>query len=134
MIFKSKFLRPVIAALFVFILLLTGCSLRDPSYSQMKDMLKGVIPNEGNCCDYSKNVQDYSIQNGYQCYIVVMNWKNKDGHVCVAFNTTDKGWIYIEPQNRAEVKVELGESYNVPGILYFNTMEDRIITQKVVYR
>jgi hypothetical protein len=108
--------------------------LRDPSYAQMKDLVENVGLGKGNCCDYSKQMQDYSIEQGFQCYIVVMNWKNKDGHVIVAFDTTDREMIYIEPQNKSEVIVTENITYNPPGMIMMGTQDDRIITQKVVFR
>ncbi|MFA5306544.1 MAG: hypothetical protein WC365_03780 [Candidatus Babeliales bacterium] len=109
-------------------------ALNNPTYAQVQVGLEDLKTTDGNCCDHSKQIQDYFFKNGYQCYIVVMNWKNNDGHVCVAFDTIDQGWVYIEPQNKSEVTVELGKSYNVPGVLYMNTLADRVITQRVIYR
>jgi hypothetical protein len=109
--------------------------LNNPTYEQVKSGLVELksAKVEGNCCNYAKCVQDYFYDKGLQCYIVISNRKNGDGHVSVAFDT-DKGWIYAEPQVMAEYPIKEGESYYPPGVMMLGTAEDVKVTQLVIMR
>ena len=49
---------------------------------------------------------------GIKCYVVVMEYESSNiGHAIVAFDTTDHGRIFIEPQNDKIMNVEIGELY-----------------------
>jgi len=110
--------------------------LNNPTYAQVKEGLSELkgIKVDGNCCNYAKCTQDYFYNRGLQCYIVISNRKNGDGHVSVAFNTIDKGWIYAETQVMVEYPIKEGESYYPPGIMMIGTAEDVKVTQVVIMR
>jgi hypothetical protein len=49
---------------------------------------------------------------GIRCAVVDIFYPDGYGHTIVAFDTTDRGLIYIEPQFDQEVKLEVGRSYS----------------------
>lgn len=94
-------------------------ALDEPTYLQVKESLlemKGVKI-EGNCLDKVKYVQDYFYDKGLQCYVVVTNYKGGFGHATVAFNT-EKGWIHVEPETMAEIRIAVDMPYYLPNRAY----------------
>ncbi|MEM2175466.1 MAG: hypothetical protein QXI58_07610, partial [Candidatus Micrarchaeia archaeon] len=80
--------------------------------------------------DVCKNAKNKS----FDCHIVELIFKESEGsHVIVAFNTIDRGMIFIEPQNDREVKVGIGVRYyrdnnfRMPS----NVIDDTIIKIKI---
>lgn len=75
----------------------------DPTYAQMLDFLKHDNTSEKNysshfvCADFAKAVHDNAERNGYRCAFVFVEFCNdSDCHACNAFNTTDRGLIFID--------------------------------------
>lgn len=91
--------------------------LRNPTYQEMKDFLtaddtseKPYITGEYVCYDFTADLNNNAEAAGLRAsYVRVRstNW----AHALVAFETTDRGVIYIEPQSDKEVKLELGKPY-----------------------
>jgi len=95
-----------------------GYVLRDPSYQEMKDFLKQdetseqeYLKNEYICVDFAANVKAKAAKEGIRCAYVVIEYLGITGHAIVAFNTTDRGLVYIEPQFDWEVQLEIGRRY-----------------------
>jgi len=96
-------------------------SLRDPTYSEVLNFIKWDETNlkkyvaenfEYVCIDYSIDVCENAQARNLKCHVVELVFKNSTGaHVIVGFNTIDKGWIFIEPQDDREVKVGIGIRY-----------------------
>jgi hypothetical protein len=96
-------------------------SLRDPTYSEVLNFIKWDETNlkkyvaenfEYVCIDYSIDVCKNAQARNLKCYVVELVFKNSTGaHILVGFNTIDKGWIFIEPQDDREVKVGIGIRY-----------------------
>jgi hypothetical protein len=92
-------------------------NLKDPTYQEMKDFLEAdntdTKPYEidaHTCTDFSAEVNNNAEEAGIRCAAVYIIYP-KTGHTIVAFNTTDKGLIFIEPQFDDEVILIIGESY-----------------------
>jgi len=95
-----------------------GYVLRDPSYQEMKDFLKQdetseqeYLRNEYICVDFAANVKANAAREGIRCAYVVIEYLGTTGHAIVAFDTTDRGLVYIEPQFDWDVEPEIGRRY-----------------------
>jgi len=95
-----------------------GYVLRDPSYQEMKDFLKQdetseqeYLRNEYICVDFAANVKANAAEEGIRCAYVVIEYLGITGHAIVAFDTADRGLVYIEPQFDWEVEPEIGRRY-----------------------
>ena len=63
------------------------------------------------CYDFACALQREAFEHGIRCAFVAMWFPDRSGHAIVAFDTTDKGLIYIEPQADLPAKVEIGIRY-----------------------
>ena len=95
-----------------------GYVLRDPSYQEMEDFLKQdetseqeYLENEYICVDFAADVKANAAEEGLRCAYVVIEYIGLTGHAIVAFDTTDRGLVYIEPQSDWEVEPEIGQRY-----------------------
>ena len=101
--------------------------LFNPNYKQVKEFLrndkidqKRYIPNEYMCCDFSRDLVLSAKEKGIRAGWVFLEFQKQShfeengfgsGHNIVCFRTTDKGLLFIEPQNDLEVKIEIGKNY-----------------------
>ena len=110
--------------------------LRNPTVTQVNQILAEIDIEkvEGNCCDKSKYIQDYFYDRGYQCWIVVQNWQNGEGHISVSFQIGEDEWLDIEPSNLAECSVMKDKTYSPDRLILPGTIEDRIVIQFVRFR
>ena len=97
----------------------SGYDLINPSYQEMKAFLaqditnsKTYIKDEYVCSDFSAAVNNNAEAQGIRCAIVDMFYPEGYGHTIVAFETTDRGLIFIEPQYDDEVVLIVGKSYS----------------------
>lgn len=95
-----------------------GYNLKNPTYREMKEFLARdttdtleFIEDEFTCTDFSAAMNNNAEAIGFRCAIVYISYPEA-GHTIVAFDTVDKGIIYIEPQYDDEVILEKGESYS----------------------
>jgi hypothetical protein len=95
-----------------------GYVLRDPSYREMGDFLawdrtseREYVESEYVCVDFAADVKANAAREGIRCAYVVIEYHRGDGHTIVAFDTTDEGLVFIEPQFDWEVEPELGKRY-----------------------
>ena len=111
-----------------------GYVLRDPTYQEVKEFLaaddsnnKSYIKDEHICTDFTAEVNNNAEKKGIRCATVYIIYP-ETGHSIVAFNTTDKGMIFIEPQFDREVKLVIGKSYSqTNGFLKQSGLDDTII-------
>lgn len=97
----------------------TGYYIRDPSYSEMEAFIASDKTNENeydvdtyNCYDFTNAVCNNAFERGYRCGFVYVELSGIYAHAIVCFNTTDKGLIFIEPQNDVQVTLTIGKPYN----------------------
>ena len=95
-----------------------GYVLRDPSYQEMKAFLtqdetseQEYLRNEYICVDFAANVKANAAEEGIRCAYVVIEYLGTTGHAIVAFDTTDRGLVYVEPQFDWDVEPEIGRRY-----------------------
>ena len=96
-----------------------GYVLRDPSYQEMKDFLardetsrQEYVPGEYTCVDFAKDVKANAAEEGIRCVYVIIEYRGGGGHAIVAFDTTDRDLVYVEPQFDWEVEPEIGKRYH----------------------
>jgi len=94
-----------------------GYSLRDPTYAEMKDFIARDKTNENtydintyNCYNFTADVINNAEAENIHCGFVYILFSENKAHALVAFNTIDRGLIYIEPQHDDEVSVRVGWS------------------------
>ncbi len=94
-----------------------GYTIIDPSYRQMMDFIARDKTDENQyiedryvCEDFAMDVCNNAEEEGIRCAFVVINHPEW-GHSIVAFNTVDKGLVYIESQTDEVVVPEIGEFY-----------------------
>ena len=98
---------------------ISGYNLRDPNYQDMKDFLSqdttdsiAYVDGEYVCTDFSAAVNNNAESHGFRCAMVDIWYPEGYGHNIIAFDTTDRGLIFIEPQFDQEVKLITGKSYS----------------------
>ncbi|MBM3166099.1 MAG: hypothetical protein FJZ94_01420 [Chloroflexi bacterium] len=94
-------------------------SLRNPTFQEMLELLARdktsehkYIPGEYVCVDFSHEVNNNAEAQGIRCAVVDIFYPEGKGHTIVAFETTDKGLQFVEPQFDHLVTVEVGKSYS----------------------
>lgn len=95
-----------------------GYVLRDPSYREMGDFLawdttseREYVESEYVCVDFAADVKANAVKEGIRCAYVLIEYPGESGHTIVAFDTTDEGLVFIEPQFDWEVEPEIGKRY-----------------------
>ena len=94
-----------------------GYTIKDPTYKQMMDFIKEdktdkrqYIKGEYVCENFAMDVCNHAEEEGIRCAYVTIHYPD-GGHAIVAFNTIDKGLIYIESQSDELVEPVIGEHY-----------------------
>jgi hypothetical protein len=94
-------------------------SLQNPTYQEMKNFLAQDPTNNNTyveeqyvCVDFAATVNNNAEAKGIRCAVVDIFYPDGYGHTIVAFDTTDRGLIYVEPQFDEEVKLTVGKSYS----------------------
>lgn len=95
----------------------TLVELSNPTYEELIEFLSRdktdtnlYTPGEYVSFDFAVELNNNAELEGIRAAFVTVIFPEKR-HGIVAFETTDKGLIFIEPQSDAEVNVEIGESY-----------------------
>lgn len=95
-----------------------GYVLRDPSYREVKKFLaddetskREYLEGAYTCVDFAAAVKANAAKKGIRCAYVVIEYRGGAGHTIVAFDTTDEGLVFIEPQFDWEVEPEIGKRY-----------------------
>lgn len=89
--------------------LMQNSSARDPTYQEVLNFLQAdqtdknsYIVGEFVCADFAEKVQNNAEIAGYNCAFVDVTFTDNVGHACNAFNTTDRGLIFIDCTNSLE--------------------------------
>jgi len=121
-----------------------GYLLRDPSYHEVKAFLaedrtseREYVKGRYTCVDFSAAVKANAAREGIRCAYVVIEFRGGGGHAIVAFDTTDEGLVFVEPQFDWEVEPEIGQRYYQcvkppPGHYMTKPPYDDTITRYVV--
>ena len=96
-----------------------GLTPENPTYQEMKEFLakdptnqNTYVENKYVCVDFAATVNNNAESKGIRCAVVDIFYPDGYGHTIVAFETTDRGLIYVEPQYDEEVKLVVGRSYS----------------------
>ena len=91
--------------------------LRNPIHKEMREFLArdetdsdSYVVGEYNCVDFSAQLSNNAEANGMRVAYVRIRAREW-GHVLVAFETTDRGLVFIEPQSDREVELVIGEHF-----------------------
>lgn len=105
--------------------ILHNSTAKDPSYIELKSFVSRdgtnihkYIENEYICTDYAENLQHNAERYGFDCAYVTITFTDNSGHACNAFNTIDKGLIFVDSTCNDYVgKLEIGSNYRSMGIV-----------------
>ena len=91
--------------------------LSNPTYKEMREFLthdktdsNPFVVGEYVCSDFAAELNNNAEANGIRAAYVRIRSK-KWGHAVVAFETVDRGLIFIEPRSDMEVELVIGEPY-----------------------
>jgi len=122
-----------------------GYVLRDPTYREVKAFLaadktdaRTYVDDSYVCEDFSLDVKIHAMQQKIRCAFVSIRFVGDNaGHAIVAFDTTDMGIIYIEPQSDEEVNLQVGKHYwtqcLITNVYYTTTYDDTIERFNVIW-
>ncbi len=93
--------------------------LHDPSYAEAvefigRDKTDGneYVENEYVCTHFARDVNNHAESEGIRCGFVIINLTGNANHAIIAFNTTDRGLVFFEPQTDERVRyLETGKDY-----------------------
>jgi hypothetical protein len=97
----------------------------DVSYDKLIEFLESdktdknqYIINKYMCGDFSEDLHNNAEEYGIRCAVVIMRFFDSQDHAINAFNTTDKGLIFIDQTvGDSPVTVEKGKQYRNIGEL-----------------
>jgi len=100
----------------------TGFNIKDPTYQEMLTFIRNDKTDQKNyidgsyvCHDFTIDVKRNAFNAGYRCFFVYIEMGkytvDPSAHALVAFNTTDRGIVYIEPQTDMIMNVKVGQPY-----------------------
>ena len=91
--------------------------LINPTFEEVKDFIlkdttshKPFVINKYECRHFATDVNNNAEAAGIRCAFILLCYRNGQ-HAVVAFETTDRGMIYIEPQTDAAIQPEVGGQY-----------------------
>jgi len=94
-----------------------GYAIRDPTFQEVLNFI-GIDKTDRNkysenytCINFAADVKNNAFKAGYRCGLVYIRFPEA-AHTIVAFNTTDEGIVFIEPQFDEIVILKIGESYS----------------------
>lgn len=94
-------------------------TLKNPTFQELKDFVlsdpthrHAFIPNEYECRNFATDMINDAFHKGILAgFVLICYGPGLGQHAVVAFNTTDRGLIYIEPQTNAAINIKVGGTY-----------------------
>ena len=90
---------------------------RNPSFREVRDFILGdttsrnsFVLNEYECRHFTTDANNNAEAEGLRCAFVLLCF-DQGQHSVIAFETTDRGLVYIEPQTDAAIHPEVGGYY-----------------------
>ncbi len=97
----------------------SGYNLRNPTYDEALDFMERDQTNKREyheaaytCSDFATEFNNNAEAEGLRCAYVYIEYIDSFGHSIVAFDTVDRGMIFIEPQFDKVVTLEEGMRYS----------------------
>jgi len=91
--------------------------LRNPSFQELRDFILGDTTSRNSfvlyayeCRHFTTTVNNNAEAEGLRCAFVLLCFEQGQ-HSVIAFETTDRGLVYIEPQTDAAIHPEVGGQY-----------------------
>jgi hypothetical protein len=91
--------------------------LKNPSFQELRDFIlrdptnrSEFVLNQYECRHFATDVNNNAEAEGLRCAFVLLCF-DLGQHAIVAFETTDRGLVYIEPQTDAAIHPEVGGRY-----------------------
>ena len=94
-----------------------GYTIRDPTFQEALNFIRmdktdrNKYSENYTCINFAADVKNNAFKAGYKCGLVYIRFP-ETAHTIVAFNTTDEGIVFIEPQFDDIVILEIGKSYS----------------------
>jgi len=115
----------------------SGYTLRNPTYSELKRFLQEdetddneYIEGVYTCTNFASDLNNNAEEEGFRAAYVYMEYPDA-AHSLAAFQTVDRGLVFIEPQSDDEVVVSEGTSFSEANG-YSKPSYDDTITRFVV--
>ncbi|HUT67036.1 MAG TPA: hypothetical protein VMW86_00615 [Dehalococcoidales bacterium] len=97
--------------------------MKNPTFEEVRDFIlkdptsrKIFVLNKYECRHFATDVNNNAEAVGIRCAFVLLCYRNGQ-HAVVAFDTTDRGLIYIEPQTDVSIEPEVGGKYQGEEII-----------------
>jgi len=91
--------------------------LKNPTFRELRDFIlrdptsrNEFVLNQYECRHFATYVCNNAEAEGLRCAFVLLGFE-RGQHAVVAFETTDRGLVYIEPQTDARIHPEVGGKY-----------------------
>ena len=97
-------------------------SIRDPTYQEALQFISSDQTDKNQysqsyiCINFANDFVDNALNEGYRCGLVIIEFP-ETRHAIVCFNTSDKGLIFIEPQNDALVTLTTEQRFSITWCL-----------------
>lgn len=98
-------------------------TLKDPTFKELRDFIlrdttsrNKYVLNVYECRHFASEVDNNAQAAGWRCGFALICYA-RGQHAVVAFNTTDRGLIFIEPQTDAVINVKVGGTYEGKEII-----------------
>ena len=92
-------------------------TLKNPTFQELRDFIltdptnrNEFMPNQYECRHFATQVSNNAEAAGLRCAFVLLGYKIGQ-HAVIAFDTTDRGLVYIEPQTDSRIHPEVGGKY-----------------------
>lgn len=92
-------------------------TLKNPTFQELKDFIlkdptnrNKFVLNQYECRHFATEVNNNAEAEGLRSAFVLLCY-DRGQHAVVAFDTTDRGLVYIEPQTDAVIHPEVGDTY-----------------------
>ncbi len=116
-----------------------GYTLRDPTYKEAVVFLREdktdrnrYVEDSYTCSHFARDVCNNAEAEGLRCAFVELRFR-EGGHSIIAFDTSDKGVVYFEPQFDDEVKVIINQSYSRLNDYQGSPVNDTIMDILVIW-
>lgn len=115
--------------------------LRNPTYLELRDFLtrdetdsRLFVSGEYVCFDFAAALNNNAEASGIRAAYVRIR-SREWAHAVVAFETADRGLIFIEPQSDREVRLVVGESYpwRQAGAARSTTYNDPVVEIQIIW-
>jgi len=95
----------------------SGVTLKNPTFHELRDFIltdptsrNKFVLNQYECRHFATDVNNNADAEGLRCAFILLCY-DRGQHAVVAFDTTDRGMVYIEPQTDATIHPQVGGKY-----------------------